>query len=274
MTYSLSYCTAVIKGPTRILDIIHRNKLRVSNSSYKKRKGQVPDVFEYKLEERKRNEIKVEFVVNHLCTPEFLINDIVLKFPCCSASVGYATDWDEHCHYEVCSDGKDVYIMNEEHHHTDDYYIERQKEEDLWVGECAVASLLEDNYIEEQYNNEEQEENELIEDYSLSTEEEEYYNKKLQEADEEEKDDVEWMVDFYEQLRREQFVSTSDYDKFDIRLALGLSDTEITNDDKENYYIYEEGLDYYFSKEIIIWLNKYRNLIEQSNFRKLEREYH
>jgi len=264
MTYTLCYCTAVIKGPSRILDIIHRNKLRVSNTSYIKRKGQVPDVFEYELKERKTNEIKVGFIVNHSCTPEFLVNDLVLKFPCCSASVGYATDWDEHGHYEVCSDGKDIFIIDEEHRHTDDFYIKQQQDLEKWVGECAMASLLEDNNIEVQ------EENELIEDYSLSNEEEEYYNKKIQEADEEEKADVEWMVDFYQQLSS----SISDNNTFNIGLALGLTDTQITNEDKENYYIYEEGLDYYLQKEIIIWLNKYRNLIEQNNFRKLERKYH
>lgn len=236
-----------------------------------KESGNVPDLFEYELKERKTNEIKIGFVVNHSCTPDFLIEDLVLKFPCCSADLGYATDWDTHCSYEVCSDGKDVYIINEEHCHTDDFYIEQQKDLEQWVGEYAVASLLEDNYIEQQFNEQESEENELIEDYGLSNEEEEYYNTKHQEADEEEKADVEWMVDFYTQLRREEIYRRCEKD-FGIHRELNISpNNEITKDDKEAYYIYEEGLDYYLQKEIVIWLNKYRNMIKEKNLKKLER---
>ena len=262
MTYSLCYCTVVIKGPSRILDIIHRNKLRISRKLMIKESGNVPDIFDYELKERRPNEIKIGFIVNHSCTPEFLINDLVLKFPCCSACVRYVGDWDEGGNYEVCSDSKNVYIINNEYGSVYDYY---QKEEDEWDGEFAVASLLEDNYLIDDGQHE------SIEEYILSNEEEEYYNTKHQEADEEEKADAEWMADFYTQLSREENYRRYEKD-FEIHHELKIPyNDEITKDDKEAYYIYEEGLDYYLQKEIVIWLNKYKNMIKEKNLQKLER---
>ena len=263
MTFSLCYCTVVIKGPKQILDVIQKNKLRISRSSYSKRKTQLPDVFDYELKKRTPNEITIGFIVNHSCTPEFLINDLVLRFPCCSASVTYLGDWDETGIHEICSDGIDIYIIRSEYRHIYDYY----DEEDQWVCEFGMSLAMEEDN-----------EDEWIVEFGIHSSEEPVIepteNTNVPNPYYEEQYDIYWMSQYQESLLEEELRLKHGLDErsMDIRYAFDISyDTPITKEDEKNYTMYEEGVN---CIEVVAWMNRYKQLIEQKKLKKLERNWH